>query len=131
MVTSVTEQNIHLVLWIMRTGLRALSSSPLLLTDVACLLHEISKLASCSCVSRLYVSQTFIMARKAATWVCTTSRTQIPAQAAQFLTLVQKLYNNPHLNKNYFELDGGHRYLRSGKEVELVDRVDRVPTVDA
>jgi hypothetical protein len=58
----------------------------------------------------------------------TTSRTQRPAQAALFLTLVQKLYNNPHLNKNFFDLDGGRRYLRSGREGELVNGV---PTVDA
>jgi hypothetical protein len=57
----------------------------------------------------------------------TTSRTQRPAQAALFFTLVQKLYNNPHLNKSFSDLGGGRRYLRSGKEGELVDGV---PTID-
>jgi tetratricopeptide (TPR) repeat protein len=58
----------------------------------------------------------------------TTSRTQRPAQTALFLQLVQKLYNNPHLNKSFFDLDGGSQYLRSGKEGELVDGVPIVDT---
>jgi hypothetical protein len=58
----------------------------------------------------------------------TTSRTQRPAQTALFLQLVQKLYNNPHLNKSFFDLDGGKDYLRSGKEGELIDRVPIVDT---
>jgi tetratricopeptide (TPR) repeat protein len=58
----------------------------------------------------------------------TTSRTQRPAQAALFLQLVQKLYNNPYLNKSFFDLDGGRRYLRSGNEGELVDGVPVVDT---
>jgi hypothetical protein len=37
----------------------------------------------------------------------TTSRTQRPAQAALFLQLVQKLYNNPHLNKSFFDPGAG------------------------
>lgn len=57
----------------------------------------------------------------------TTSRTQRPAQAALLLQLVQKLYNNPHLNKSFFDLDGGS-YLRSGKEGDLVDGVPIVDT---
>jgi hypothetical protein len=58
--------------------------------------------------------------------VSTTSRTQRPAQAALFLTLVQKLYNNSHLNKNVFNLDGGRRYLRSGKEGVLVEECQQL-----
>lgn len=57
----------------------------------------------------------------------TSSRTQRPAQSALFLQLVQKLYNNPHLDKEFFELDGGS-YLRSGKEGELVDGVPIIDT---
>jgi tetratricopeptide (TPR) repeat protein len=57
----------------------------------------------------------------------TTSKTQRPAQTALFLQLVQKLYNNPHLNKNFFELDGGS-YIRSGKEGSVVDGVPIVDT---
>ena len=56
----------------------------------------------------------------------TTSRTQRPAQAALFLQLVRKLYNNPHLNKSFFDPEAGN-YLRSGKEGELVDGV---PIID-
>jgi hypothetical protein len=51
---------------------------------------------------------------------------QRPAQAALFLQLVQKLYNNPHLNKSFFDLDAGN-CLWSGKEEEPVDGV---PIID-
>jgi hypothetical protein len=57
----------------------------------------------------------------------TTSKTQRPAQAALFLQLVQKLYHNPHLNKSFFDLDGG-QYLRSGKEGDIIDGVPIVDT---
>jgi tetratricopeptide (TPR) repeat protein len=57
----------------------------------------------------------------------TTSKTQRPAQTALFLQLVQKLYNNPHLNKSFFDLDGGS-YIRSGKEGSVVDGVPIVDT---
>jgi hypothetical protein len=56
----------------------------------------------------------------------TTSRMQRPAQAALFLQLVQKLYNNPHLNKSFLDLDAGN-CLWSGKEEEPVDGV---PIID-
>lgn len=55
------------------------------------------------------------------------SRTQRPAQAALFLQLKQKLYDNPHLNSTFFDLDGGS-YVRSGKEGQLIDGV---PIVDS
>ncbi len=55
------------------------------------------------------------------------SRTQRPAQAALFLKLKQKLYENPHLSSKFFDLDGGS-YVRSGKEGKLVDGV---PVIDS
>jgi tetratricopeptide (TPR) repeat protein len=55
------------------------------------------------------------------------SRTQKPAQTALFLQLVQKLYNNPHLAPQYFDLDGG-KYIRAGKEGTLVDGVPVIDT---
>jgi hypothetical protein len=55
------------------------------------------------------------------------TRTQRPVQTALFLQLVQKLYNNPHLNSRYFDLYGGD-YLRTGKEGTLVDGVPVIDT---
>jgi hypothetical protein len=57
----------------------------------------------------------------------TESRTQRPAQPVLFLQLLQKLYSHPVLTKKFFELDGG-KYIRSGKEGELVDGVPIIDT---
>jgi len=55
------------------------------------------------------------------------TRTQRPAQTALFLQLVQKLYNNAHLNSRYFDLYGWD-YQRTGKEGASVDGVPVIDT---
>ena len=129
MVTSVTEQNIHLdhADWTKSTTVKSTATHGRGLFAARDI--EAGEMVLCEkalCLSNLYHGQEgsgLVMYN-----LVTTSRTQRLARAALFLTLVQKLYNNPHLNKNFFDLDGGRRYLRSGKEGELVDGV---PTVDA
>lgn len=56
----------------------------------------------------------------------TSTRTQGLGQAALFVNLIHKLYNNPILTSRFFDLDSGD-YIRSGKEGELVDGV---PIID-
>ncbi|KAG9228500.1 hypothetical protein BJ875DRAFT_526591 [Amylocarpus encephaloides] len=55
------------------------------------------------------------------------SRTPKAAQPALFRKLVQELYHNPQLCKDFFDLDGGE-YVRNGKEGDIIDGV---PIVDA
>jgi tetratricopeptide (TPR) repeat protein len=128
MVTSVTKQNIHLDYadWTKNTAIKSTPTHGRGLFATRDI--EAGELVLCEkafCLPNRYEGEEgsdLVMYN-----LNTTSRTQRPAQTALFLHLVQKLYNNPHLNKSFFDLDGGN-YLRSGKEGELVDGVPIIDT---